>query len=217
MLVELVRVEMKYSKDKHMLSYLVGKNLFRRFIWMWVLSFSIFSLAWVASYLVLPQGVLRGKLPSTALLGEDVDIVSTFLKIFLFNFIVGGIVFSLCNLFRVGNVPLGYVAIWGQILIFGLLKGTNSFIYPYETMLASLIGFLRTGLWEFTSYILMTCSTIDFAIYGQESWISNKVTKIKQWSDVKLSKVEKTIYTLGALILLLSAFLEALAIFNVIP
>jgi len=200
-----------------MLSRLVDRNLFRRFMWMWVLSFSIFFLTWVASYLVLPQGVLRGKLPGTALFGEEVDVVSTFLKIFLFNFIVGGVVFSLCNLFRVGNVPLGYVAIWGQILIFGLLKGTNSFIYPYESMLASFIGFLRTGLWEFTSYILMTCSTIDFAIYRQESWTSNKVTKIKQWNDVKLNKVEKITYTLGVLVLLLSAFLEALAIFNVIP
>ncbi len=87
--VEFVRVEMKYGKDKHMLSYLVDRNLFRRFMWMWVISFSIFFLTWVASYLALPQGVLRGKLPSTALLGEDVDIVSTFLKIFLFNLPVG--------------------------------------------------------------------------------------------------------------------------------
>jgi len=217
MLVEFIRVEMECGKDKHRLSCLVDRNLFRRFMWMWVLSFSIFFLVWVASYLALPQGVLRGKLPGTALLGEDIDIVSTFLKIFLFNLIVGGIVFSLCNLFRVGNVPLGYVAIWGQILIFGLLKGTNSFIYPYESMSASFLGFLRTGLWEFTSYILMTCSTIDFAIYRQESWISNKVTKIKQWNDVKLNKVEKITYFLGVSVLLLSAFLETLAIFNVIP
>ena len=78
---------------------------------MWILSFSIFFLAWVAGYLVLPQGLLRGKLPGTGLLGEDIDVLSTFLRIFLFNFMMGGIVFSLCNLFKVGDVPLGYVAI----------------------------------------------------------------------------------------------------------
>jgi hypothetical protein len=200
-----------------MIRYLIDRNVFKRFMWMWVLSFSIFFLAWVASYQVLPQGVLRGKLPGTWLFGEDVDVVSTFLKILLFNFLIGGIVFSLCNLFRVGKVPLGYVAVWLQIFVFGVLKGTNSFIYPYETMLASFIGFLRTGLWEFTAYILMTCSTVNFAIYRQESWISSKVTKIGQWNDVKLSKVEKSTYSVGAIILLLSAFLEALAIFNVIP
>jgi len=200
-----------------MIEHLTGSNLLRRFTFMWVLSFSIFFLAWVTSYLALPQGVLRGKLPSTWLFGEDVDVLSTFLKVFITNFVVGGIVFSLGNLFRVGNVPLGYVAIWGQILIFGVFKGTNSFIYPYETMFASFIGFLRTGLWEFTAYMLMTCSTIDLAIYRQESWVSSKVTKIKQWSDLKLSKAEKTIYALGVLVLLLSAYLEALAIFNVIP
>jgi hypothetical protein len=67
--------------------------------------YNVFIFFYVASYLTLPQGVLRGKLPGTTLLGEDIDIVSTFLKIFLFNLIVGGIVFSLCNLFGVGNVP----------------------------------------------------------------------------------------------------------------
>jgi len=199
------------------IKHLTDDNLFKRFVWMWVLSFSVFFLAWVASYLVLPQGILRGKLPSTWLFGEDVDVFSTFLRIFLFNFLIGGIVFTLCNLFRVGNVPLGYVAIWLQILIFGVFKGTNSFIYPYETMSASFIGFLRTGLWEFTAYILMTCSTVNIAIYRQESWVNSKLTKIKQWNDVKLSKVEKSTYFVGIVILILSAFLEALAIFAIIP
>ncbi len=128
---------------------LVDSSLFKRFIWMWILSFSIFFLAWIAGYLILPQGALRGKLPGTWLLGEDIDVLSTFLKILLFNSLIGGIVFSLCNLFRVGDVPLGYVAIWLDILVFGLLKGTNSFIYPYETMLASFIGFLRTDFGSF--------------------------------------------------------------------
>ena len=200
-----------------MIKHLTDEDLSKRFVWMWVLSFSVFFLAWVVSYLVLPQGILRGKLPGTWLFGEDVDLLFTFLEIFLFNFLIGGIVLTLCNLFKVGNVPLGYVAIWGQILIFGIFKGTNSFIYPYETMLASLIGFLRTGLWEFTAYILMTCSTINVAIYQQESWVSSKLTKIKQWTDVKLTKVEKSTYFLGTTILLLSAFLEALAIFAIIP
>ncbi len=196
---------------------LVDSSLFERFIWVWILSFSIFFLAWIAGYLILPQGTLRGKLPGTGLLGEDIDVLSTFLKILLFNFLIGGIVFSLCNLFRVGDVPLGYVAIWLDILVFGLLKGTNSFIYPYETILASFIGFLRTGLWEFSAYILMTCSTVNFAIYRQESWLSGKVTRIKQWQDVKLSRTEKGTYVIGVAILAFSAFLESLAIFNVIP
>ncbi len=196
---------------------LVDSSLFKRFIWVWILSFSIFFLTWIAGYLILPQGALRGKLPGTWLLGEDIDVLSTFLKILLLNFLIGGIVFSLCNLFRVGDVPLGYVAIWLDILVFGLLKGTNSFIYPYETMLASFIGFLRTGLWEFSAYILMTCSTVNIAIYRQESWLSGKVTRIKQWQDVKLSKTEKGTYILGVAILAFSAFLESLAIFNIIP
>lgn len=196
---------------------LVDSSLFKRFIWVWILSFSILFLAWTVSYLLLPQGALRGKLPGTVLLGEDIDVLSTFLKILLFNFLIGGIVFSLCNLFRVGDVPLGYVAIWLDILVFGLLKGTNSFIYPYDTMLASFIGFLRTGLWEFSAYILMTCSTVNFAIYRQESWLSGKVTRIKQWQDVKLSKTEKGTYVIGVAILAFSAFLESLAIFSIIP
>jgi hypothetical protein len=195
----------------------VDSNLFKRFAWMWTLSFSMFFVAWVAGYLILPQGALRGKLPGTGLLGEDIDVISTFLKILLFNFLIGGIVFSLCNLFRVGDVPLGYVAIWLDILVFGLLKGTNSFIYPYETMTASFIGFLRTGLWEFSAYILMTCSTVNFAIYRQESWSSGRVTRIKQWNNVELSKAEKGTYLIGVIVLLLSAFLEALAIFGIIP
>ncbi len=184
---------------------------------MWILSFSILFLAWTISYLILPQGALRGKLPGTALLGENTDLLSTFLKIFLFNFLIGGIVFSLCNVFRVGDIPLGYLAIWLDILVFGFLKGTNSFIYPYETMLASFVGFLRTGIWEFSAYVLMTCSTVNFAIYRQESWLSGKVARIKQWSNVKLNKAEKSTYLIGVIVLLLSAFLEALAIFGIIP
>lgn len=197
--------------------YLTDRSLLKRFMWMCILSFSVFFLTWIVSYLVLPQGILKGKLLSTWLFGEDVDVLSTLLKIFLFNFLIGGIVFSLCNLFRVGNVPLGCVVVWLEFLVFGVLKGTNSFVYPYETMLSSFLGFLRTGLWESSAYILITCSTFNFAIYRQESWLSGKVTRIKQWQDVKLSKTEKGTYVIGVAILAFSAFLESLAIFNIIP
>jgi hypothetical protein len=201
----------------HITEYLTDRSLLKRFMWMCILSFSVFFLTWIVSYLVLPQGILRGKLLGTWLFGEDIDWLSTFVKIFLFNFLIGGIVFSLCNLFRVGNIPLGYVAVWLEMLVFAVLKGTNSFVYPYETMLSSFIGFLRTGLWESSAYILMTCSTFNFAIYRQESWLSGNVTRIKQWQAVKLSKAEKGTYAMGVAILAFSAYLESLAIFNTIP
>lgn len=189
----------------------------KRFASMWAMSLAIFFLTWVASYLFLPQAILRAKLPTMWIYGVDVDVPSTFLKIFAFNFLIGGVILTLGNLMRVGDVPLGYVAVWGQIFLFGILKGTNSFVYPYETQWASLIGFLRTGLWEFTAYILMTCSTIEFEMYRQESWISSKLTKIRKRSEIRLTRREQLAFLLGTLILLLSAFLESLAIFAIIP
>lgn len=196
---------------------LASESLLERTLWMWVLSFSLFFLAWAVSYLLLPQGILRGRLPGTALFGEDVDVFSTFLKIFFFNFLMGGIAFSLCNLVKVGKIPLGIVPIWLEMILFGLLKGTDSFIYPYASMLASFIGFLRTGLWESTALILMTCSTSNIVMYQQESWKSGRLTKIRQRKDLKLTRSEKGTYLIGVMIILISALTESLAIFGIIP
>jgi len=160
---------------------------------------------------------LRGLLPTLPLLGPDVNIVSTFLKILIINTVIGGIIFCSCNFIKLKDLPLGYVAVWCQIFIYGLVKGTNSFEYPYPSLQASFIGFLRTGLWEFTAYILTVCSTANIALYRQDSWFSSNLTKVRDLKDVKLCRNEIIAYFTGILILVASALTESLAIFKVIP
>jgi len=187
-----------------------------RFVFLWLVSFTLFFVVWVLSYLLLPEGVLRGRLLSASLLGKDVNFLDTFVRIFAFNFLIGGVLVSIvCNFFRVAGLPLSYAAIWGQISLFGILKGTNSFLYPYPTMLDSVMGFLRTGLWEFTAYILMASAFVSLGRYEQKSWLSFETTRIPE--SRSLSPGEKRGYLLGVVILFASAATETLAIFGILP
>lgn len=194
---------------------IMSKKLWERLLSVWGISITLFLLVTAVSYVFLPQGILRGRIPSSGLLGQFVNPLEAFTKIFLFNLFMGGSVYAIiCNFFEVDEVPLGYFAIWFSISIFGIIEGTNSFVYPYENIYASLRGFLRTGLWEFTAYILMTTATTNLVLYKQTSWTSWKICKIKNPSEIRIERYEKLAYFIGVVILAIAALTETLAIFG---
>lgn len=194
---------------------IVSKSIRERFLSVWTISITLFLFTTVVSFFLIPQGLLRKVLPSSILLGGLTDPLETFMKIFLFNLFIGGFLYStICNFFRVGRIPLGYFAVWLSITIVGLIEGTNSFLYPYANIYASLVGFLRTGLWEYTAYVLMTISTANIFLYRQTSWTNWETTKVRGFSEIELGRKEKAVCFLGIVVLAIAALTETLAIFG---
>ncbi|MCL4561996.1 MAG: hypothetical protein M1281_15475 [Chloroflexi bacterium] len=129
----------------------------------------VFLLAWTLSYLFLPEGVLLGKTAAQALAGNDLaggSVYLEWLRILALNIGMMGL-FVAANLFRAtGNVPLGYVAVAGNALMFGAIIGTNSFPLSQGGKLPPSLGILgSSGLYEIAAYVLAAAATISISKY----------------------------------------------------
>jgi len=60
-----------------------------RVVVLWLICALLFALAWTASYHLLPEGVLRGKLLASHLPVETSQVTTTFLRILAVNLLLG--------------------------------------------------------------------------------------------------------------------------------
>jgi len=151
---------------------LTHPSLLTRFTTLLAVAVTVFVFCWSLAYMLLPQGVLRGRTGGAALAGGD-QAASSFtlewLRIFAVNFVIvaGAVVAS--NLLRTRRgVPLGY---WSALVMIGIaavVTGTNSFSIQAETTnkLAPSLELLgHPGPYELASYVLATT-----AAFGVGRW-----------------------------------------------
>jgi hypothetical protein len=104
-----------------------------RFVSLWLVVAVVFSVAWVASYHLLPQGLLRGANTAPATYAGSVP--AEFVRLFGWNVAVSLVTVG-ANTFRSDETPLGYVlqvvqapryaAVWGTgSLAVGAVPGSN--------------------------------------------------------------------------------------------
>ena len=124
----------------------------------------IFVVGWALAYLLLPEGLLRGRTAGAALAGDHAaaSLWLEWLRILAINLAVAAGVFVLPNLLRTRRgIPLGNVAVLVMVTLAAVVTGTNSFSVQTGTTasLAPSLEILRhPGPYELVAYLLATAS-----------------------------------------------------------
>lgn len=132
------------------------------------LTLAVFAVVWMVSKAIIPQGALRMGWGTS--LGK-VSISQVGLRIFALNALLGVGGFLLLNQWKdARGLAVGYyVLVWRSGIFYGLIRGTNSFTFPYASAADSLRGFLLVGLWELVGLSFVCSSTALLARYATSS------------------------------------------------
>ncbi|AXG07181.1 hypothetical protein DU500_12525 [Haloplanus rubicundus] len=194
--------------------YVNHENLLVRFVSLWIVVASVFTAAWILSYLFFPQGLLRGGNPGAST-GYAGSITREFLWLFGWNVGVSLIAIG-ANTLRSVNTPMGYVievvqapwygAVWGTG---SLAIGTGARIVPSLTVLVE-----RSGPMEITAIVAIVVATRGVMIWHQPSgprW-TEPFERVRSPRDWSLTRREWALLIGGYLLLAVACYREAVAI-----
>lgn len=173
----------------------------RRFLNLIGLVFVLIALmyaTWFLSAALIPQGFFRPYFARlfSARVGEF-----TFLGVFLANLLpFFGIQFM--NFFKVGKYAGGIFVLPVFWMIYGLLLGTNSFVFAGPTVPFSIsILWARTGFNELMAYTLSYEATRQWALWEQLGLWRVRRLEDRKWSP----QVQDWLYWVSGLLLLILA------------
>lgn len=204
---------MKYLREK-----LSDNSLKVRIIFTVILFLVMFMGVVIASYYLLPEGLLKNKNPMQSWETSGNSIILT-LQIFLYNMlsvlvIVLGSLFGQKKEGETKYFSFGYLAFFAMICVNGMVLGTWSFSVESEpvSLLDRIIRTFdlihRAGLWEMMGQLLITCSIAHIAII-QTSGKNNITRKIK---EIYIAKPEKIAFIIGFILIFIGAVVESIAI-----
>ena len=195
----------------NVLHWLKGDKVLLRLVVLWVICALLFVAAWTASYYLLPEGVLRGRLLANRWPVETPELTTTFLRIFGINLLVSCSLVVVANLFGVGEIPLGYPVVMAWSAMYGVLLGTNSFGIPAAARFApSLTTVLqRSGAFEITAYVAIAAATRGFVIWRQSSWRDWHSERVGSWRSWRLNWLETAVVIAAVLLLAAANYREA--------
>lgn len=189
-----------------------------RIIFTVILFLVMFMGVMIASYYLLPEGMLKNKNPMQRWETSGNVFVLT-LQIFFYNMlsvlvIIVGSLFGQKKEKETNYFSLGYLAFFTLICVNGMVLGTWSFSVVSEPL--PLLGRIirtfdlihRAGLWEMIGQLLITCSTAHIAIIRT----SGKKTTKRKIKDIHLVKLEKIALMVGIALMLIGAVVESVAI-----
>jgi len=166
----LIYPETKKRKEKLFKKYLMHEKLWVRFGTLLGVVMAAFLGAWILSYLLLPEGLLRGRSAAQVLAGNDLAGGSVWLEWLRLLAINIGVVFLSIigpNLFRnEKDYPLGYTSTTLIAVIFGVTIGTDSFSMSIGgKMPPTFAVFNSSGLYEIIAYVLAAAATVSISRY----------------------------------------------------
>lgn len=196
---------------------ITNDNMLIRLAFMWILGFVILLLAWIFSFRVLPEGVVRGSSGAYYVPIKAENTMETFARIFLWNLCLGCFPVAIGNLVRVKGAPLGYLLAFYHWGIYGILLGTNSFVIPGPgRFLPSLMTlFYGSGIYEISSYTLISSATFDLHDRYEKSINDGACVKKHWWRALTLSKTELSVIVFAIVMLAISNYYEAWHVFHV--
>ena len=201
----------KYINEK-----LGGKSIIVRFMTLYIISLILFVLSWTISYLILPEGIIRGIgiLPGMAGNVASETLIKEFLTIFGLN-TVGWVLILIGNyILKVKNFSFGYLMPIAWMIMYGIVLGTNSFSISIGQKMAPSFSVLgRSGLYEMMAGVLFAVST-DFitANYSKDLKTSSKPIPKNQRGKMKRQNIIGII--ISFIILSAAALREAYMIIN---
>ena len=151
---------------------------------------------WFLSAHLLPEGLLRPFFTTrfASIVGKF-----TFWRVFLPNLVVGFLGVQFMNLFRVGRHAGGLYVLPIFWVIYGLLLGTNSFVFASTPVPLSLqVLWTRTGFSELLAYTLGYEASRGWAIWQQDGLWSAP----RRIADRRRPTAEDLAYWIAGLLLL---------------
>lgn len=195
-------------------SYVNHDDVLVRFVSLWLLVATVFTLSWVASYYLLPQGLLRGGNPVAE--AEYAGSVSReFLTLFGWNVAVSLIAVA-ANTLRSVNTPMGYVIEVVQAPRYGAVWGTGSLAIGTGERIAPSLAVLveRSGPMEITAVVAIVVSTRGLMLWHQRSgprW-REEFERVRSPRDWSLDRREWAMLAGGYSLLAVACYREAVAI-----
>lgn len=197
--------------------YVNHDDVLVRFVSLWLVVAGVFTTAWLLSYALLPQGLLRGGNPAaTAEYAGSVP--REFLTLFGWNAAVS-LVAVAANAFRSVNTPLGYVVHVVQAPRYGAVWGTGSLAVGTGERIAPSLAVLveRSGPTEITAFVAIVVATRGVMLWHQESgprW-KEEFERVRSPRDWSLTRREWAVLVGGYLLLAVACYREAVAIARV--
>lgn len=172
----------------------------------------------VISYFFLPEGLLKSKNPLQNWETSNNTFTLT-LQIFFYNMlsvlvIVLGSLFGQKKEVEANYLSIGYLALFTQFCINGVVLGTWSFSMTSEAipLLERIVRTFdlthRAGLWEMLGQLLITCAVAHIATVLS----SGKNTVTRKIRDIQLTTAEKIVLAAGFALMLVGAIIESFAI-----
>ncbi|WP_226013391.1 hypothetical protein [Halomicrobium salinisoli] len=194
--------------------YVNHDDVLVRFVSLWLVVATVFTAAWILSYVLLPRGILRSGNP-VARADYAGSVTREFLTLFAWNVGVSLVAVG-ANAFRSVNTPLGYVVEVVQAPQYGAVWGTGSLAVGGDGRIAPSLSVLaeRSGPMEITAMVAIVVATRGVMIWHQESgprWREpfDRVRSPREWS---LTRREWALLVGGYLLLAAANYREALAI-----
>lgn len=199
---------------------ITDENVYKRIGWLYASFFGIFFSAAIASYVLLPEGILRGKHPAVQF-QLSADLLTSTLQIFGYNLIPIGLIIAASliaqqsKIAREKFVPLGYTAFWVITLLFALYTGTWSFEVataapPLLDRLLRVFDILhRSGLLECSAYILVAATSYKLTLWYSDG---KKIIRSRRPREIELGRAERVLFALAFGLLIGAALIESYGI-----
>ena len=191
-----------------LINWLQSDRLHRRIVSGLALGLAVMYLAWMIGYVLMPEGVLRGKTGAGFVSGVLHEDASVFLLALIWNSATAFVVMPLVGLLAVGRLSLGYVLGLGNFALYGIFLGTNSFSNPRpEALPPGLHVFGATGPWEIGSYMLVAAALATRYRFRQKHWLGGGTTRISRQGE-KLGAGPWIALVIAALTIVITAWME---------
>lgn len=184
-------------------------NLIKRSITIWTGFQIILWIVFLIAYLINKDA--WSSIDVSQITNKD-TVIKTFIYIIGNNLILL-LLIGFGNIFvRFGVITPGLIILIYQGVMIGLIAGSNSFEFPFSSVMEANIQYLRVGLWETTAYAIFCATTLDKSLFVSESFPAKTWTETKKLSDITFNKTEKILVISSIIILILAAYIEAVTL-----
>lgn len=180
------------------------KRLFSFIKLVFVLTLLMYSV-WILSAAFLPEGILRDYFAHLFEVNPILGGQFIWWKIFSANFLVAFLGIQFMNLFKVGKTPGGLYVLPVFWILYGLLLGTNSFVFAADPIPLSIsVLWTRSGFSELLAYTLGYEASCRWALWRQDG-----LWKIHRLSDKKWNpQMQDMVYWFAGLFFLILAVIR---------
>ena len=206
---------------KRMINGTIDDNIYKRIGWMYVSFLLIYISVTILAYLLLPDGILRGKHPVVSALELSPSLWVSTLQIFGYNLIPTSLIICsnlIAQQSRISKekfVPIGYFGFWCIVILAGLYLGTWSFEVVTEApplylrLIRGFDVFHHAGFYELSAYLLAAVTSFKFTLWYSDG---KKIVTSRKWRDARLNSSEKIIFVLVFVLLFCGALIESYGI-----